>query len=188
MPVHLGDGEPLGEGALRFRLPGGVDPPALLATLRAQPGVIDAVVTDAWAAVTFADEPPPLRDLELVALPAPRTHIVSVRYDGPDLGDVATHAGLAPDEVVRLHAAGTYRVLFVGFAPGFAYLGGLDRRLACPRRTSPRQRVPAGSVAIGDAYTAVYPSVSPGGWNLIGTALETPRGLAAGDLVRFVPA
>ena len=128
------------------------------------------------------------RAIRLVALPPPRTHVVPVRYDGPDLADVATHTGLVSDEVVRIHAGGTYRVLFVGFAPGFAYLGGLDRRIACPRRSSPRQRVPAGSVAIGDAYTAVYPSVSPGGWNLIGTAAEPPRGLAAGDLVRFVPA
>jgi hypothetical protein len=186
--IRLGDGEPLGEGALRFRLPAGVDPPALLATLRAQPGVVDAVVTDAWAAVTFADEPPALGELELVPLPPPRTHVVPVRYDGPDLGDVGARAGLAPDEVARLHVAGTYRVLFVGFAPGFGYLGGLDPRLVCPRRASPRPRVPAGSVAIGDAYTAVYPSVSPGGWNLIGTALEPPRGLGSGDLVRFVPA
>src|SRR5262249_35873123 len=111
MPVLLGDGEPLGEGALRFRLPAGVDPPALLATLRAQPGVVDAVVPDAWAAVTFADEPPPLHELELVALPPPRTHVVPVRYDGPDLADVAAHAKLPPDEVVRIHARATYRVL-----------------------------------------------------------------------------
>ena len=146
MPVRLGDGEPLGEGALRFRLPAGVDPPALLATLRAQPGVVDAVVTDAWAAVTFADEPPPQLasgELELVALPPPRTHIVPVRYDGPDLADVAAHAGLSPDEVVRIHAGGTYRVLFVGFAPGsliWAGSTGASPARGAARRASASRR------------------------------------------------
>ena len=148
--------------------------------------MVDAVVTDAWIAVTFTGDPPPLDgDLRAVPLPPPRTHELRVRYDGADLDEVARATGLAPDQVVDLHAAGSYRVLFVGFAPGFGYLGGLDPRLRCPRRASPRARVPAGAVAIADNYTAVYPAASPGGWNLLGTALAPPPPLAAGDRVRF---
>ena len=187
--MRLPEGQPLGEGALRFRLPAGVDPPELLATLRAVPGVIDAVVTDAWALVTFAGAPPDLAgELAPVPLPPPRAHVVRVRYDGPDLDEVAARAGLPAAAVVAAHAAGSYRALFIGFRPGFAYLGGLDPRLAGPRRASPRPRVPAGAVAIGGAYTAIYPDASPGGWNLVGTALDFAGGLAPGDRVRFVPA
>lgn len=115
--------------------------------------------------------------------------------DGPDLADVARHAGLSPKDVVELHSAAQYTVFCMGFQPGFAYLGGLDPRLATPRRSTPRMAVPAGSVAIGGAQTAVYPARSPGGWNLIGRTdmilfdpqATPPTPLAAGDLVRFVP-
>jgi 5-oxoprolinase (ATP-hydrolysing) subunit A len=187
---RLGAGQPLGEGALRFSLPAGADPPTLLATLRAVPGVVDAIVTDAWVAVTFdvtSCRGPPLLTGELRAapLPPPRVHDIPVRYDGADLDEVARATDLTPFEVARLHAAGSYRVLFVGFAPGFGYLGGLDPRLRCPRRASPRPHVPAGAVAIADDYTAVYPSASPGGWNLLGTALVLPSGLLPGDEVSF---
>lgn len=113
---------------------------------------------------------------------------------GPDLEAVARHAGLSPAEVVRRHCAAEYTVYFLGFLPGFAYLGGLDPRLATPRRREPRVAVPAGSVGIGGEQTGVYPWTSPGGWNLIGrTALRlfdaaapSPALLAAGDTVRFV--
>ncbi len=129
---------------------------------------------------------------------APRTIEIPVRYggaDGPDLPAVAQRCGLAEDEVVRLHAAGEYLVFFLGFQPGFAYLGGLDARLATPRLATPRTEVPAGSVGIGGAQTGVYPRRAPGGWNLIGRtelALFDPFGsppslLQAGDRVRFVP-
>ncbi|AOY02253.1 allophanate hydrolase [Jeongeupia sp. USM3] len=114
---------------------------------------------------------------------------------GPDLDAVAEHAGLSASATIECHAAAEYTVYCLGFLPGFAYLGGLDPRLACPRRASPRIAVPAGSVAIGGAQTAVYPLASPGGWQLIGhtdAALfdpyrETPGLLSPGDTVVFVP-
>lgn len=118
-----------------------------------------------------------------------------VSYDGPDLAVVAEATGLAVDEVVRLHAATVYTAAFTGFAPGFAYLTGLPEQLQLPRRAEPRTRVPAGSVAVADVYTAVYPRESPGGWNLLGTTdavLFDPDRvpaalLAPGTRVRFAP-
>ena len=122
---------------------------------------------------------------------------IPVRYggaNGPDLAELASARGLTPADVVALHTAPEYVVHFVGFMPGFAYLGGLDERLATPRRAVPRTSVPAGSVAIGGTQTGVYPVPSPGGWQLIGrtdTVLFDPARspaalLAAGDRVRFV--
>lgn len=113
---------------------------------------------------------------------------------GPDLHDVARHTGLTPAEVVRRHSAGDYVVFLVGFLPGFAFMGGLPPELATPRRSEPRTAVPARSVGIGGAQTGIYPSVSPGGWQLIGrTPLQlfdpqaaSPTLLRAGDRVRFV--
>jgi KipI family sensor histidine kinase inhibitor len=118
-----------------------------------------------------------------------------VSYDGPDLAVVAEATGLAVDEVVRLHAATVYTAAFTGFAPGFAYLTGLPEQLQLPRRAEPRTRVPAGSVAVADVYTAVYPRESPGGWNLLGTTdavlFDPDRVPAAllppGTRVRFAP-
>ncbi|NJD10711.1 MAG: 5-oxoprolinase subunit PxpB [Gemmatimonadetes bacterium] len=137
-----------------------------------------------------------LADLEHEPLPASRTITVPVRYGGghgPDLEYVAAQAGLTPEEVVRRHAAGAYLVHMIGFAPGFPYLGGLDPRLACPRRETPRTHVPAGSVGIGGSQTGIYPFDSPGGWQLIGRTdlvlfaadREPASLLAAGDRVRF---
>ncbi len=116
-----------------------------------------------------------------------------VLYDGEDLAELANRAGLPAAELVRRHAAGRYRVAFIGFAPGFAYLAGLPPELAAPRLTSPRSRVPAGSVAIGGSWTGVYPSASPGGWRLLGrtsavlfdAAANPPALLAPGDRVEF---
>ena len=113
---------------------------------------------------------------------------------GPDLGDVAAHCNLSIDEVVQRHTQAEYIVYFIGFQPGFAYLGGLDPALHTPRRSEPRVAVPAGSVGIGGAQTGIYPLATPGGWQLIGhTALplfdpkaEPPTLLAPGDRVRFV--
>lgn len=96
------------------------------------------------------------------------THVIPVHYDGPDLADVADHARLSVDEVVRRHAAPTYTVAFIGFQPGFPYLAGLDPSLTTPRRESPRTSVPAGSVGIAGDVTGIYPHSSPGGWQLIG--------------------
>ncbi|GGT25564.1 5-oxoprolinase subunit B family protein [Streptomyces griseoviridis] len=119
-----------------------------------------------------------------------------VRYDGPDLADVAARWGVAPDEVGALHASYTYRVAFCGFAPGFGYLTGLPPERHVPRRATPRTRVPAGAVALAGPYSAVYPRATPGGWQLIGTmpdpgplwdpARERAALLTPGTRVRFV--
>lgn len=137
-----------------------------------------------------------LAGVESEPLPPPRTVEIPVCYGGdygPDLDDVARHHGLTPDEVVRIHTAGDYLVYMIGFAPGFAYLGGLSERIATPRRPVPRTVVPPGSVGIGGSQTGVYPIASPGGWQLIGrTPLrlfdperEPPTVLRTGDRVRF---
>jgi KipI family sensor histidine kinase inhibitor len=114
--------------------------------------------------------------------------VLPVQYDGEDLDRVATHTGLAREEVIRLHAASKYTVAMIGFLPHFPYLIGLSKRLCTPRLATPRFRVPAGAVAIGGAQTGVYPCESPGGWNLIGCtdpALLMP--LEPGDRVVFEP-
>jgi KipI family sensor histidine kinase inhibitor len=121
---------------------------------------------------------------------------IQVEYDGPDLDYVASAAGLAREDVVRLHSEREYRAYAVGFVPGFAYLGDLDERLRLPRRDSPRTHVPAGSVAIAGAHTAVYPLTTPGGWHLIGRTQarmfdaerNPPSLLRVGSRVRFVAA
>jgi KipI family sensor histidine kinase inhibitor len=112
---------------------------------------------------------------------------------GPDLSDVAGHAGLSPDEVVRRHSQATYRVAMLGFAPGFPYLIGLPQELAAPRLQTPRLRVPAGSVGIAGRQTGIYPRTTPGGWRLIGRTplrlfdaeADRPALLQPGDTVRF---
>jgi inhibitor of KinA len=125
-------------------------------------------------------------------------HEIPVCYGGEfgeDLEAVARAHGLTGKEVITLHSAPVYRVQMLGFAPGFAYLVGLDARIATPRRATPRTRVPAGSVGIGGELTAVYPLDLPGGWHLIGRspvsffdlAAERPSLLVAGDCVRFLP-
>ncbi len=114
---------------------------------------------------------------------------------GPDLDDVAAHTGLPTGEVIRRHADGTYRVYCLGFSPGFCYLGGLEPALATPRLADPRLQVPEGSVGIGGSQTGVYPSVSPGGWRLIGRTpallfdpdRPQPSLVQPGDSVRFRP-
>ena len=112
---------------------------------------------------------------------------------GPDLPFVAEHAGLTEKEVIELHAGREYRIYMLGFLPGFPYLGGLDERLHTPRLSTPRTRIPAGSVGIGGKQTGIYPMESPGGWQLIGRTPLTlfapgePLPYAAGDRIRFVP-
>ncbi|MFD7614770.1 5-oxoprolinase subunit PxpB [Streptomyces sp. NPDC059828] len=120
---------------------------------------------------------------------------IPVRYDGPDLAEVAAVWGVGPHEVARIHSEAEFRVAFCGFAPGFGYLAGLGERFAVPRRTTPRTSVPAGSVALAGTYTGVYPRSSPGGWQLVGTtdlslwdpAREPAALLSPGARVRFVP-
>lgn len=113
----------------------------------------------------------------------------------PDLDEVAQRTGLSTDEVVKHHAGTEFHVYMVGFAPGFAYMGDLPDALALPRRTDPRVKVPAGSIAIAVGQTAIYPLESPGGWHLIGATpirlfdpeLPRPALLNPGDKVRFDP-
>ena len=114
---------------------------------------------------------------------------------GPDLPGVAAFAKAAEEDVVRLHADGTYRVFMLGFVPGFAYLGTVDDRIAMPRHATPRVRVPSGSVGIAGIQTGVYPSETPGGWQLIGRTpvkpfdpfRDPPFLMKAGDAVQFYP-
>ena len=144
----------------------------------------------------IADEAAGLEALETIPDKTPIEIGVSYGGDaGPDLEAVASHAGCSPAEVVERHAARTYRVYMLGFVPGFAYMGRVDRSIAAPRHRVPRERVPAGSVGIAGEQTGVYPVTSPGGWQLIGRtssvmfdpARSRPSLLAPGDLVRFVP-
>ncbi|MEQ9463265.1 MAG: 5-oxoprolinase subunit PxpB [Haliea sp.] len=114
---------------------------------------------------------------------------------GADLERLAQQCKLPVEEVIALHSGAEYRVYAIGFAPGFAYLGEVDLRIAAPRLATPRARVPRGAVAIADRQTAVYPAVSPGGWNLIGNCpqrmfdpdAEPSMPVAVGDRVRFEP-
>lgn len=123
-----------------------------------------------------------------------RLHEIPVWYAGADLAEVARACALSEAEVIALHSGMEYRVGAIGFAPGFAYLGELDTRLVLPRRRTPRTRVPAGSLAIAERQTAVYPQASPGGWHLIGRCprrlfdahAKPPCPLAVGDRVRFL--
>lgn len=125
---------------------------------------------------------------ELVTLP-----VYYSTESGPDLEELARRGGLGVDEVIEIHQQNEYRVYAIGFAPGFAYLGEVDERIAAPRLATPRQKVPRGAVAIADRQTAVYPAVSPGGWNLIGlcpTRMFDPEKtpsmpVRVGDRVRF---
>lgn len=127
--------------------------------------------------------------------PAPLVEI-PVRYDGPDLVEVAGQWAVDPAEVVRIHTSTEFVVAFCGFAPGFGYCTGLPDRLAVRRRPEPRTRVPAGSVAVAGEFTSVYPTASPGGWQLLGRTdtevwrpdAEQPALLAPGTRVRFVDA
>ncbi len=125
-----------------------------------------------------------------------REVVIPTVYDGPDLEEVARLSGLTAADVVTIHTSGLYRAYFLGFMPGWAYLGPLDPRIRAPRLPTPRGRVPAGSVAVIDGQTGVYPFASPGGWRLIGrTSLrlfdpdaDPPTVITAGATVRFVRA
>lgn len=120
---------------------------------------------------------------------------IPVTYDGPDLRAVADLTRVSTEEVIRRHQDSHFICSFSGFAPGFGYLTGLDPILHVPRRATPRTRVPAGSVAIAEAFSAVYPTASPGGWQLLGRtdvvlfdpSRTPPALLAPGTRVRFVP-
>ena len=136
--------------------------------------------------------------LEEVALPEPRQVEIPVCYGGeygPDLSDVAAMHGMTPEQAIELHASTNYLVYFLGFVPGFAYLGELPEALVTPRLATPRRRVPRGSVGIAGNQTGVYPFATPGGWRLLGrTPIAMFRSdrdglslLSIGDRVRFMP-
>ena len=136
--------------------------------------------------------------LREVVIPPPRVVEIPVCYGGehgPDIRFVADHNGLTPDEVVAIHAGTDYPIYMIGFTPGFCYLGGLDGRIATPRRETPRTLLPGGSVGIAEAQTGVYPVDSPGGWQIIGRTpfrlfapeRSDPFLYEAGDRIRFVP-
>ncbi len=207
---------PLGDSALSLELGAGIDPQlnarvhALAAQLMAAPLPGVREVTPTYAALLVHYDPllldyAAVRDWALglaVDLPEEvpgleRVIEIPVRYggeDGPDLDFVARHTGLTPAEVVRIHTSAEYRVYMMGFTPGFAYLGGLDARIAAPRLETPRTLIPAGSVGIAGLQTGIYPLASPGGWRLIGRsglrlfdpAADPPCRLAPGDVVKFV--
>jgi KipI family sensor histidine kinase inhibitor len=114
---------------------------------------------------------------------------------GPDLGFVSEHTGLPADEVIRIHSGTDYLVYMMGFTAGFPYLGGMSSRIATPRLKTPRTRIPAGSVGIAQEQTGIYPTDSPGGWQIIGRSpvrifdaeRDPPVVIEAGDYIRFVP-
>jgi len=145
-----------------------------------QQALRDAFIAAATPAATVSG-----RSVELPVYYAPEA--------GPDLEDLARRAGLSISEVIALHSGREYQVYAIGFAPGFAYLGEVDERIAAPRLATPRLRVPRGAVAVADRQTAIYPSVSPGGWNLIGLspvrmfdpAIQPAMPVAVGDTVSF---
>jgi len=206
----------LGDAALSFELGDRIDPDVaarvrgLDAALQERPfpGLVECVPTHRSLLVLFDParvEPRAVSETlhERLArpgpLPAPRRHVVPTVYGGAhgvDLDAVAAALGLTPAAVAARHAASEYEVQMLGFAPGFGYLGPLDPGLELPRRATPRERVPAGSVAIAARQTAIYPGTSAGGWHLIGRAslmlfdpeADPPALLAPGDRVRFVPA
>jgi inhibitor of KinA len=139
-----------------------------------------------------------LARLEEVSLPEPRQVEIPVCYGGefgPDLAHVCATRGITPAQAIELHASVSYLVYFLGFVPGFAYLGELPEALVTPRLAAPRKRVPAGSVGIAGNQTGVYPVATPGGWRLIGRTparmFEAERDgfclLSIGDRVRFMP-
>ena len=164
------------------------------------PGIVDVVPAAVTVLVTCTDAVAlagaVARFDEVVPLTVPDDTgavTIDVVYEGEDLDAVAAAAGLTVEQVIEMHTAGHYRVAFCGFAPGFGYLTGLPPQLPLPRRSSPRTRVPAGSVAIAAEYAAVYPRPSPGGWHLLGHTeqvlfdpqREPPAVLQPGTTVRF---
>ncbi|CAM5239751.1 5-oxoprolinase subunit B family protein [Streptomyces aurantiogriseus] len=197
---------PVGEDALLVEVESGEEAQALHAELlrwRAEGSLAVREIVPAARTVLLDGLDDPVRwvsELTVADIPPapPHTHEVielPVRYDGPDLADVAAHWGVPEREVARVHAATEFRVAFCGFAPGFGYLTGLPSHRDVPRRATPRTAVPAGSVALAGPYTGVYPRSSPGGWQLIGTTdavlwdhARVPAALLTpGTRVRFVP-
>lgn len=171
------------------------------------PGLEEIVPSERSVLLVFNAAHPPTADqrravravlaqFDEAARGTPTVHELPVCYAepfAPDLPAIADAAGLSRCDVIDLHCSTTYTVRAVGFAPGFAYMGTVDARIATPRLQTPRKQVPAGAVGIADARTAIYPAASPGGWNIIGRCpmplfdvhQEPPGRLQVGDQVRF---
>lgn len=207
--------KPLGDSAILIQLGDEIDPilnqrvHALSALLQTIPAVIETVPAYCTVlihydslAITYSQ----IKNLieEKISLLDDSTHRPSRRLEipvlygnasGPDLEPAATTLALSPSELIRLHSEREYIVYMMGFTPGFPYLGILNEKLTLPRMSTPRTRVPAGSVAIAGSQTGIYPVDSPGGWHIIGhTPLklfdptsETPFLFAPGDTVKFIP-
>ena len=137
-------------------------------------------------------------EIESVVLPESRLIYVPVLYGGeygPDLDVVSAYCKITPEDVIRIHSASQYLIYMIGFTPGFCYLGGMDNRIAVPRKKDPRLRIPPGSVGIADIQTGIYSVESPGGWQIIGITplrLFDPAGkpeflFMAGDRIKFEP-
>ena len=173
-----------------------LDPPGVVELVPAYRTVL--IVADPGQAEALDDLAARLPDLELppAEAVAGETVEIPVRYDGEDLPEVAGLTGLEPEEVVRRHTAPEYTVAFLGFSPGFPYLVGLDPALEVPRRDTPRTSIPAGSVGLAGNQTGIYPTATPGGWQLIGRtevtlfdpARDPPALLAPGTRLRFTVA
>jgi KipI family sensor histidine kinase inhibitor len=199
---------PFGDAALLVELESADRAQALAASLRGDPppGMVAAVP---GLASLLVELDPLSADADGVAsfierrigglgpmAPSGRLHTIPVTYDGDDLDSVAELTGLAPSEVVARHSSTELRVLFCGFAPGFAYLGDLPIQLRVGRLATPRTRTPAGSVAIAGSMSGIYPADLPGGWRVIGhtevplfnASRDPPALLLPGDRVRFEPA
>ena len=206
-----------GDAALVVELPPRIDPAinarlvAMADALRARCGsaVQDAVV--GYCTLTIYFDPFQVdprwlegevlavsREMETAPMPEGALVEIPVCYGGelgPDLDDVAERIGCSAAEVIELHTAREYRVYVVGFVPGFAYMASVDERLALPRRSTPRTKVPAGSVAIAAGQTGIYPVETPGGWHILGRTPVQPFDphraqpvlLEPGDRVKFVP-
>ncbi|HKC27284.1 MAG TPA: allophanate hydrolase subunit 1 [Jatrophihabitans sp.] len=173
----------------------------LATAARGEPGALEVVPAARSVLVRAARESQPsliARLTELAQQPTSPAEVgdevvVDISYDGPDLADTAVLLGMSPQSLVRRHAEGSYVVAFCGFAPGFAYLRGLDSALHAPRLPEPRTRVPAGAVGIAGEFTGIYPRESPGGWRLLGRTdailwdleRDPPALLVPGTRVRF---
>ncbi len=208
---------PAGDAALVVEFEERIDPAisargaALADALQAEhiAGVRDIVPTYRSVTVYFdprrTDQPQLVETVERLATtpvtadrPSRPPIVVPVCYGGaygPDLPDVASYANLSEADVVDIHSGGRYRVMMLGFTPGFAYMGAVDARIAAPRLATPRASVARGSVGIAKEQTGIYPGETPGGWRLIGRTPLRPFDMSrpepflfhAGDEVRFVP-
>jgi KipI family sensor histidine kinase inhibitor len=174
----------------------GLDPPGVVELVPGYRTVL--IVADPDQAEALDELAAGLPHLELppAGAVAGETVEIPVSYDGEDLPEVAGLTGLEPEEVVRRHTAPEYTVAFLGFSPGFPYLVGLDPALEVPRRDTPRTSIPAGSVGLAGNQTGIYPTATPGGWQLIGRtevtlfdpARDPPALLAPGTRLRFTVA